>query len=156
MKMSQSDPPDLGSARSRGNDRVSVIRSVTRNNHITTYESDGNSNYCVDNHFVDNNSVSEDEGDDDCHGDNNDIAAPAGSKKAVYMTKKRKIEEKMAERQTKRMLYNAAVEDMKNNAFPSFNSCAKTYGLSHTTLKRLCDSGGEYIGHNKSNRVCNY
>ena len=37
----------------------------------------------------------------------------------------------MAELQTKRMLYNGAVEDMKNNAFQSFNSCAKTYCLSH-------------------------
>ena len=57
----------------------------------------------------------------------------------------------MAEIEMKRMLYKAAVEDMENNVYPSYNSCAKHYGLNHSTLKRLHDTGGEYIGHNKSN-----
>ena len=65
---------EIRSKRSKGtvknSDRISVIRNVLKNNHANIYDING-------------------DGDDDGHGDNNETAKQAGSKKAVYMAKKR-------------------------------------------------------------------
>ena len=157
--MSRAEPPDPGSAGTEATDgRVSVIRRILTNNNVNTYDSNATSDYFIDNQQVIDTNGGDIPGDGDGDGDgvgndDNDVVLPSVKKKAVYMTKRRKIEEKMAEKETKRLLYKAAVEDMENNVYPSYNSCAKHYGLNHSTLKRLHDTGGEYIGHNKSNRV---
>ena len=172
--MSGSVPPDPGSARSKAtninNDRVSVIRSVLKNNTVISYDNNANSSYFVnDQVVVDNNAANDDvgdvidsgeggdRGDGGDGGDDNDISVPSARKKpAQYMTKKRKIEEKQADIETKRALYKAAVEDMENKVEPwtkSYYSCAKHYGLGHTSLKRFCETGAEYVGHSRSNRV---
>ena len=49
-----------------------MIRSVLKNNHANIYDINGDG-----------------DDDDDGHGDNNETAKQAGSKKAVYMAKKR-------------------------------------------------------------------
>ena len=117
-------------------------------------------NYFIENLVVVNNNG---EGDSDKNDENvvdnnngdgdNEEGEQSTKKKAEYKTKTKKLMEKKADLDRKRMLYDAAVEDMKKNKFESFYSCAKHYQLNRTTLQRLHDTGAKFIGHNKSNRV---
>ena len=67
--------------------------------------------HVIDNQQVIDTNVGDIPGDGVGNDDNN-VVLPSVTKKAQYMTKWRKIEEKMAEIEMKRMLYKAAVEDM--------------------------------------------
>ena len=161
--MNGSEPPS-GSSRSRGtqddrsSDRVSVIRTVQSDNHGSAYVRSENSNYFIENLVVVNNNGDGDKNDDNFvdnnYGDgDNEEGGQSTKKKAEYKTKAKKLLEKKEGIDRKRMLYNAAVEDMKNKKFPTFYSCAKHYQLNRATLQKLHDTGAEFIGHNKSNRV---
>ena len=161
--MNGSDPPS-GSSRSRAteddrsSDRVSVIRTIQSNNHESAYARNESSNYFIENLVVVNNNGDGDKNDDNVVDNNNgdgdnEEGEQSTKKKAEYKTKTKKLMEKKADLDRKRMLYDAAVEDMKKNKFESFYSCAKHYQLNRTTLQRLHDTGAKFIGHNKSNRV---
>ena len=62
-------------------------------------------------------------------------------------------EEKEANKELKMRKYNLAIEAFKENKFHTYYSCAKKYGVSSSTLKRLVESGKSYVGRGKMNKV---
>ena len=62
-------------------------------------------------------------------------------------------EEKEANKELKMRQYNLAIEAFKDNKFHTYYSCAKNYGVSSSTLKRLVVSGKSYVGKGKMNKV---
>ena len=49
--------------------------------------------------------------------------------------------------------YNLAIEEFKENKLNTYYSCAKKYGVSSSTLKRLIVTGKSYVGGGKMNKV---
>ena len=81
---------------------------------------------------------------------------PRSTQKKKVKRKLKKVmkkEEIKAEKELKKRQYKLALEACKANQFTSYYKCAKNYGVSSSTLKRLHLTGKMYVGRGKVNKV---
>ena len=62
-------------------------------------------------------------------------------------------EDKESIKELKMRQYKLAIEEFKENKLNTYYSCAKKYGVSSSTLKRLIVTGKSYVGGGKMNKV---
>ena len=81
---------------------------------------------------------------------------PRNTKKKRVKRKLKKVmkkEEIRADKELKKRQYKLALDAFKANQFTNYNKCAKYYGVSSATLKRLHVNGKMYVGRGKVNKV---
>ena len=70
--------------------------------------------------------------------DNDQVEDNQGIKKGRRRNKKKEeVEKKKAEKEQKRSLYDQAVNAFKEHKYESYSACAKAYGVSDVTLRRI-------------------
>ena len=72
------------------------------------------------------------------NGDIDQVEDNQGIKKGRRRNKKKEeVEKKKAEKEQKRSLYDQAVNAFKEHKYESYSACAKAYGVSDVTLRRI-------------------
>lgn len=89
-------------------------------------------------------------------GDIDQVENGQGSKKTKGQRRNRKKEEaekKKAEKEQKKSSYDQAVKALKENKYESYSACAKAYGVSDVTLRRIILRNKGFVGQGRPNEV---
>ena len=130
------------------------VEVVSANNKAKSYNVGENFNYFRDEVNVD--VTGDDDNDLVDDNDTDDVVDETiNVKKKTKMTKRIVQEENRNEKETKKIMYQIAVESWKNGEFPSVRACASYYNLDHSTLWRKIKTGEEYIGKGRKSQVRN-
>ena len=84
---------------------------------------------------------------------NTTVVFPDKKKRYRNIGGRKSKEEKKSIKELKMRQYNLAIEEFKQNKLNTYYSCAKKYGVSSSTLKRLIVTGKSYTGSGRVNKV---